>query len=62
MRHAQAPGEMDDRGGSRGGQGLVDKEGTVPGNGTGARNPPPDGDVAENFSKKGVKDAWKARK
>jgi hypothetical protein len=62
VRHVQAPGEMGERGGSYGGQGLLDKEGTVPGKGSGDRNPPPDGDLAENFSKKGIKDAWKERK
>ncbi|KAF9466581.1 hypothetical protein BDZ94DRAFT_1251283 [Collybia nuda] len=53
---------MGERGGSHGGQGLVDKEGTLPGKGSGNTNPPPDGNAAEKFSKAGVKDAWKMRK
>lgn len=63
VRNSAAPGEMGKRGGSSGGLGLMDKEGTVAGEGELAeRNPPPIGDVAEQFSKQGIKDAWKSRK
>ncbi|KIK62482.1 hypothetical protein GYMLUDRAFT_41935 [Collybiopsis luxurians FD-317 M1] len=64
VRHSVAPGAMGQRGGSYGGTGLVDEQGTRPGQGSlGDRNPPPiDGQVVEKFSKLGVKDAWQARK
>ncbi|KAF8071990.1 hypothetical protein FPV67DRAFT_1483422 [Lyophyllum atratum] len=60
VRYAKAPGHMGE--GSEGGLGLMDKEGTLPPQSTPTeRNPQPDGDVAEEFSKKGL-DAWKDRK
>ncbi|KAF8149837.1 hypothetical protein B0H34DRAFT_678796 [Crassisporium funariophilum] len=63
IRHATAPGEMGSRGGGHGGMGVMDKEGTKPGQGHLAeRNPPPDGSAAEKFSKAGVEGAWKLRK
>ncbi|TFK28156.1 hypothetical protein FA15DRAFT_665639 [Coprinopsis marcescibilis] len=62
VRHGVAPGAMGRRGGSFGGLGLMDKEGTTPGTGKlGDRNPQPDGPAATKFSKAGVKDAWKMR-
>lgn len=62
VRHRQAPGQMEDRG-SRGGMGLMDEKGTTPPEQTPTdRNPPPDGNVAKNHSKKGIRDAWKERK
>lgn len=63
VRHAQAPGQMGERGGSHGGLGLMDEKGTIPSEVSPIdRNPPPDGDIAETFSKKGIRDAWKERK
>ncbi|KAF8952490.1 hypothetical protein BDZ97DRAFT_1667134 [Flammula alnicola] len=63
IRYASAPGEMGARGGGYGGMGLVDKKGTKAGKGSlGERNPPPDGSVAEEYSKAGVDGAWKLRK
>lgn len=63
IRHATAPGEMGEKGGSFGGLSMMDKEGCTPGEGELAeRNPPPDGDAAERFSKAGVDGAWKLRK
>jgi len=63
LRYKSAPGEMGAKGGGYGGAGLVDAAGTQEGTGTlGDRNPPPDGNVAEKFSKAGVDGAWKLRK
>jgi hypothetical protein len=63
VRYAEAPGEMGERGGGHGGLGLMDKEGTVPGELPGTdRNPPPIGDVGEAFGRKGLDAAWKGRK
>ncbi|EMD31334.1 hypothetical protein CERSUDRAFT_89209 [Gelatoporia subvermispora B] len=63
VRHGEAPGEMHQRGGSFGGAGLVDKQGTKPGEGELAdRNPPPLHETAEKFSKLGVDNAWRERK
>lgn len=63
IRHADAPGSMGQRGGSEGGVGLADAQGTRAGEGSLAdRNPPPiESKVVEKFSKMG-KDAWQARK
>lgn len=42
---------------------MMDKEGTIAGIGSlAARNPPPDGNVAEKFSRAGLDGAWKLRK
>jgi len=60
VRHAQAPGKMAP--GSKGGLGLMDREGTSGDNELASRNPPPIGDVAEEFSKAGIDEAWKKRK
>ncbi|KAF9474311.1 hypothetical protein BDN70DRAFT_884917 [Pholiota conissans] len=63
IRHASAPGEMGARGGSYGGKNMMDKSGTTEGTGNlGERNPQPDGNVAESFSKAGLDGAWKLRK
>ncbi|KAF5359295.1 hypothetical protein D9756_003214 [Leucocoprinus leucothites] len=64
IRHAKAPGEMDEKGGSFGGMGLMDWKGYVaPKEELGERNPPPDGKgVAEKYSKAGLDEAWKLRK
>ncbi|RDB25866.1 hypothetical protein Hypma_006816 [Hypsizygus marmoreus] len=63
VRHALAPGEMGERGGSHGGLDLMDAKGTVPPEISPTdRNPPPDGGDAEMFSMKGITDAWKQRK
>lgn len=64
VRYASAPGEMGARGGGYGGINLMDKEGTVDGQGGPQieRNPQPDGNAAEKFSKAGVDGAWKLRK
>lgn len=63
VRHASAPGEMSVLGGSYGGASMMDKEGTIAGIGSlAARNPPPDGNVAEKFSRAGLDGAWKLRK
>lgn len=63
VRHATAPGEMGEKGGSFGGLAMMDWEGFTPGEGELAeRNPPPDGAAAEMFSKAGVDGAWKLRK
>jgi len=63
VRHAEAPGEMGERGGGHGGLGLVDKKGTVPGELPGTdRNPPPVGDIGEKFGRQGLDGAWKERK
>lgn len=62
VRNAQAPGKMGH--GSNGGLGLMDKQGTVKKGDAelASRNPPPIGDVAEEFSKAGVDNTWKQRK
>ncbi|KAG6842281.1 hypothetical protein C0991_010569 [Blastosporella zonata] len=61
VRHAWAPGEM--AAGSDGGLGLMDKMGTIPPQISPTdRNPPPDGSMAEIFSKMGLDEAWKLRK
>ncbi|KAI0076215.1 hypothetical protein K474DRAFT_1663341 [Panus rudis PR-1116 ss-1] len=65
VRHREAQGELHAKGGSYGGLGLMDKEGTTKKSSAelADRNPPPDRpDVAEKFSKLGVDNAWKARK
>ncbi|KAF4613551.1 hypothetical protein D9613_007626 [Agrocybe pediades] len=63
LRYKSAPGEMGAKGGGYGGAGLVDEAGSEEGVGTLAdRNPPPDGEAAEKFSKAGVDGAWKLRK
>ncbi|KAF8802438.1 hypothetical protein BYT27DRAFT_6759225 [Phlegmacium glaucopus] len=63
VRYSSAPGEMGARGGGYGGIKLMDKEGTIDGQGRQtARNPQPDGTVAEKFSKAGIDGAWKLRK
>lgn len=63
VRYAEAPGEMGKRGGSHGGMGLMDKEGTISAELPGTdRNPPPIGSVGEAFGKKGLNGAWKGRK
>jgi len=50
-------------GGSFGGVAMMDWNGFTPGEGELAeRNPPPDGDAAEMYSKAGVDEAWKLRK
>jgi len=50
-------------GGSFGGVAMMDWNGFTPGEGELAeRNPPPDGDAAEAYSKAGVDEAWKLRK
>jgi hypothetical protein len=42
---------------------MVDKSGTTAGTGSlGERNPQPDGNAAEKFSKAGLDGAWKLRK
>ncbi|KAI4525466.1 hypothetical protein K525DRAFT_261282 [Schizophyllum commune Loenen D] len=61
LRHREAPGEMDARGGSYSGEGLADAQGTTKGSGLADRNPPPLSKEAEKWSKAGVKDAWKQR-
>ncbi|KAG6915865.1 hypothetical protein DXG01_009572 [Tephrocybe rancida] len=61
VRYAMAPGEM--AAGSEGGLGLMDKAGTIPPQTAPTdRNPPPDGAMAEIFSKMGIDEAWKLRK
>ncbi|KAG6817352.1 hypothetical protein H0H87_009951 [Tephrocybe sp. NHM501043] len=61
VRHAWAPGDME--AGSDGGLGLMDAKGTIPPQATPTdRNPPPDGAMAEIFSKMGIDEAWKLRK
>jgi hypothetical protein len=63
VRHAEAPGEMGERGGSHGGLGLVDAKGTVPGEFSGTdRNLPPIGRVGEAFGRQGLDSAWKHRR
>ena len=64
VRFKAAPGEMGARGGSYGGVGMMDREGTMDGTGKlGERNPQPDDpNVAETFSKAGLDGAWKLRK
>jgi len=69
VRFAKAPGELGDRGGSYGGLGMMDKDGsggTKAGKGgvLSDRNPgPTDSDtVVERNSRLGVKEAWKTRK
>ncbi|KAK7045683.1 hypothetical protein VNI00_007516 [Paramarasmius palmivorus] len=64
IRFAEAPGEMGARGGSFGGESLIDKQGVESGEGSLAeRNPQPDAkDVAEKNSSMGIQEAWKARK
>ncbi|EIN09798.1 hypothetical protein PUNSTDRAFT_125842 [Punctularia strigosozonata HHB-11173 SS5] len=63
VRHATAPGELHERGGSHGGLGLMDKSGTSAGQGQLAdRNPPPIQDVGEKMGRLGVDNAWKERK
>lgn len=63
IRYREAPGEMHARGGSYGGQGLQDAQGTQKGNGELPDvNPPPLFEHAEKFSKLGVDNAWKERK
>lgn len=61
VRHREAPGEMGARGGGYSGEKLVDAEGTQPGSGLADRNPPPLSKEAEQWSKGGVKEAWKQR-
>ncbi|KII89821.1 hypothetical protein PLICRDRAFT_39997 [Plicaturopsis crispa FD-325 SS-3] len=64
VRHSAAPGAMGGRGAGYGGLGLMDKEGTVSGEGElASRNPQPDSSaVAGKFSKAGVDGAWELRK
>ncbi|KAG2036883.1 hypothetical protein BDR03DRAFT_958593 [Suillus americanus] len=63
VRYGEAPGEMDRRGGSHGGLGLMDESGTYKGAAElPDRNPSPDSDVALRWSKLGVENAWKERK
>ena len=62
VRNAEAPGEMHTRGGSNGGLGLMDREGSKLENGLADRNPPPLHETAEKFSKAGLDGAWKLRK
>ncbi|KDR79034.1 hypothetical protein GALMADRAFT_244771 [Galerina marginata CBS 339.88] len=63
VRHGSAPGEMGARGGGYGGGSLMDEKGTQSGVGSlGERNPQPDGEVAETYSKAGIDGAWKLRK
>lgn len=60
VRNTNAPGQLGMQGGGYGG---LDKQGTTPGTGRLAdRNPPPDSNAAEKYSKAGVKEAWKLRK
>ncbi|KAL1746957.1 hypothetical protein HDZ31DRAFT_33049 [Schizophyllum fasciatum] len=61
LRHREAPGEMGARGGSYSGEGLADPQGTQKGSGLADRNPPPLSKEAEQWSKAGVKEAWKQR-
>ncbi|KZT02582.1 uncharacterized protein LAESUDRAFT_762706 [Laetiporus sulphureus 93-53] len=64
VRYGEAPGEMNERGGSYGGLGLMDRAGTKSGKGQLAdRNPPPDDPaLAARWSKMGIDNAWKDRK
>ncbi|KAF8626406.1 hypothetical protein AX17_006573 [Amanita inopinata Kibby_2008] len=61
IRHMSAPGEMGKRGGSYGGEGMVDKAGTIPGEGKQAtRNPPPVADVVDKAADVGL--GWRTRR
>lgn len=64
VRHRSAPGEMGARGGGHYGTDVMDKDTTKPGSDgeLADRNPPPLSAESEEFSNKGLKDAWKARK
>lgn len=64
VRNHEAPGELAAKGGGYGGLGLMDAKTTrAPESGELAeRNPPPIGEVGEEISRKGLKEAWKDRK